>query len=467
MNEKKLLKLIAGGATLALAGLGYLVWSEYEALDQARTNVAGIRTQIDTARKQLGGLAAIEKDVIVLRETEEAIKEILPDDKDLNEFVRVLQRFAQDTEVAFTQVKRKELNAGKKAASETFEKVAYEISLEGDAFQTLAFLDRVESHTRFLRVPNIQLSASSRRTIEERGAPRHKVKLEIETFVYKPQADVAPIKIESYERKRELLLGEIAKRRQALAVVTYQYRGPRGRRDPWVDPRVPAGDQQGSTVPIQEQQRIVDGLVERMGVIKRTWEAARKADTMVSRMMLRSELDQLIVELEEETRRVQAERLVSFPMAERRMQVEVVEQLAVVRDQTVREGGPAGPSVEMLQQVLASMRRQVDSGEPTLAIETYKTIESELASVTSDPERRAIAQQILAANDDAKILRDFQAVAMQIGGVAIEEGRPPVALINGRALREGDLLGNEMVVRSIRSGEVEFLFRGVVLVRRF
>jgi hypothetical protein len=113
------------------------------------------------------------------------------------------------------------------------------------------------------------------------------------------------------------------------------------------------------------------------------------------------------------------------------------------------------------------MRRQVDGGEPTLAIETYKTIESELASVTSDPERRAIAQQILAANEDAKILRDFQAVAMQIRGVAIEEGRPPVALINGRTLREGDLLGNEMVVRSIRSGEVEFLFRGVVLVRRF
>jgi hypothetical protein len=56
---------------------------------------------------------------------------------------------------------------------------------------------------------------------------------------------------------------------------------------------------------------------------------------------------------------------------------------------------------------------------------------------------------------------------MQIRGVAIEEGRPPVALINGRTLREGDLLGNEMVVRSIRSGEVEFLFRGVVLVRRF
>ncbi len=467
MNEKRLLKGIAAGAVVALAGLGYLVWAEYGALDEARARVTEIRGQIDTARKQLSGLATLEKDVIVLRETEQAIKEILPDDKDLNNFVRDLQRFAQDTEVAFTQVKRKELGGPRKGAVETFEKVAYEISLESDAFQALAFLDRVESHTRFLRVPTIALTASSRRTIEELGAPRHKVKLDIETFVYKPQAGVDPVKIEGYARKRELLLGEIAKRRQALAVETYQYRGPRGRRDPWVDPRVPVSDQDPSMLPIQEQQRIVDELVERMGVIKRTLDEWRKTDVIVRKMMLRAELDQLTVALEEDARRIQSEGLVRFPMAERRMQVEVIDQLVASRDEVDKERGPVGPSLELLQQLASSMARHVQGGEPGLAIEAFKSIESSLASVSADPERRALARQIVETFEDAKILRDFQAIAMQIRGVAIQEGRPPVALINGRTLREGDVLEGDMVVRAIRSGEIEFLFRGVVLVRRF
>lgn len=467
MNEKKLLKSIAAAAALGLAGVGWLVWSEYAALDQARAKVTDIRTQIDTARKQLSGLAALEKDVIVLRETEQAIKEILPDDKDLNNFVRDLQRFAQDTEVAFTQVKRKEFGGPRKTAADTFEKVAYEISLEADAFQSLAFLDRVETHTRFLRVPTIALSASSRRTIEETGSPRHKLKLEIETFVYKPQVGVEPVKIESYSRKRELLLGEIAKRRQALSVEPYHYRGPRGRRDPWVDPRVPVSDQDPSMLPIQEQQRLVDELVERMGVVKRTLQEWRDTDIIVRKMMLRAELDQLTVALEEDTRRIQGEGLVRFPMAERRLQVEVVDQLVATRDEVDKERGPVGPSAELLAQLAASMARHVQSGEPTLAIEAFKSIENSLASVSADPERRALARQIVETFEDAKILRDFQSIAMQIKGVAIQEGRPPVALINGRTLREGDVLEGDMVVRSIRSGEIEFLFRGVVLVRRF
>ena len=35
-----------------------------------------------------------------------------------------------------------------------FDKVAYTLSLEGDAFQFMDFLDLSESHSRFMRVPN-------------------------------------------------------------------------------------------------------------------------------------------------------------------------------------------------------------------------------------------------------------------------------------------------------------------------
>jgi hypothetical protein len=51
--------------------------------------------------------------------------------------------------------------------------------------------------------------------------------------------------------------------------------------------------------------------------------------------------------------------------------------------------------------------------------------------------------------------------------VAIMSGAPPVALINGKALGEGDLINNDLMIRGIRSGEIEFIYKGVILIRRF
>jgi hypothetical protein len=42
-----------------------------------------------------------------------------------------------------------------------------------------------------------------------------------------------------------------------------------------------------------------------------------------------------------------------------------------------------------------------------------------------------------------------------------------VALINGRALGEGDSVNDNLVIRGIRPGEIEFIYKGVILVRRF
>jgi Tfp pilus assembly protein PilO len=236
VNDKKLTLGLVGGSLAAAAGLGWLIYNEYGSIERARENITQLRTSIDQSRTLLAGTPQLEKDVIVLRETETTIKEILPDDKDLYNLHRDLQRFCDDSEVRITSIKKKDqATSGKKGATETFDKVTYELTLEGDAFQILSFLDRVEGHQRFLRVPTINLTASSEKAIEVDGRASHKVKLEVDTFVYKPSGGPEPIKIEAYERKRELLLGEIARRRDGIAVESFPYRGQRGRRDPWID----------------------------------------------------------------------------------------------------------------------------------------------------------------------------------------------------------------------------------------
>ncbi|MCC7011981.1 MAG: hypothetical protein IT454_05445 [Planctomycetes bacterium] len=469
MNEKKLLLYLGSGAGLVLAGLGYLIWSEYGAIGEAREATLQLRQNIDASRKLLTATTQLEKDVIVLRETEQAIKGILPDDKDLYNLHRELQAFCEASEVRITSIKKKDQASGpKKKDAEAFEKVTYELTLEGDAFQILAFLDRVEGHQRFMRIPTIHWSASTEKVIAESGRAAHKVKLEVETFVYKPQGGPDPVKIEGYARKRELLLGEIAKHRDAVSVEHYAYRGQRGRRDPWVDPRVPVQGLDPNQKPIQEQTLIVDGLVEGMGDLKKLWEQFRKPDlNVVEQMQLRADFETKLTELEDDSRKVAASGTVVFPPAQNRLQREVLEPLASLHNDYNIIIGNKGPTAENLRQILARMQGEIDGGQPKSALEIYMTVESSLPIVQSDPVRRAIADSLKRTAQEARILMDFQQVDLRIGGIAIQEGVPPVILINGRALSEGDAISNELVIRGIRPGELELIFRGVVLVRRF
>ena len=59
-----------------------------------------MRTEISSSRQLLTGTAAVEREVIVLRESEEVIKEILPDEEDLNNFVRGLRTFEEESTCA-------------------------------------------------------------------------------------------------------------------------------------------------------------------------------------------------------------------------------------------------------------------------------------------------------------------------------------------------------------------------------
>lgn len=469
MNEKKMILGLAAGGVLALGGLSYLIWAEYGSIGEAREATAQLRSNIDSSRKLLAGTPQLEKDVIVLRETEQAIKGILPDDKDLYNLHRELQTFCEASEVRITSIKRKDQAGGpKKKDLEAFEKVGYELTLEGDAFQILSFLDRVEGHQRFMRIPTINWSASTDKAFEKTGRAAHKVKVEVETFVYKPQGGPEPTKIEGYARKRELLLGEISKRRDAVAVEHYDYRGQRGRRDPWVDPRVPVENLEPNRVPIQEQMRIVDGLVERFNDTRKMWNDYCAPDiAIVQQLQLGSELEVSLTSLEEDSRKILAENTVTFPPAQSRMQREVLEASVALRQAYNERVGNKGPSSESLRTILTAMLGHIDGGTPKLALEAYATIESALPTVQADPVRNAIAQSIKRAADDARILIDFQKVDLRIGGIAIQDGVPPVILINGRAMSEGDAISNDLIIRGIRPGELELIFRGVVLVRRF
>lgn len=466
MNDRRWWIGIVGGGTALAMACGGLVYWQYGVIEKAREEVTGVRAEIESSRKLLTGTPKMEREVIVLRETEEVIKEILPDQEDLNNFVRDLRSFEQDSGVRITGLKKVDDRRPANAKQTSFEPVTYTLTLEGDAFEYMAFLDYLEGHRRFMRVPNFKLASASRKDIEDEGTPSHKIQMDVETYAYAPDAGPAPVKIEGYLRKRELLIGEIKATRDALKVKDYEYRGHRGRRDPWVDPRVPR-DVADDILTVEEQIALVEDLVQRMKELQEAWDVYEDAGNVIEEMTMRAEVESLMADIESDVLRIEEEHAIRYVPSSRRLQLEVVQPLSDMRTVLAEQGEiDQGPTLENLIDIQANMEEHMGVGEFDLALKTFQGIELRLDYVRGDQERWAIAERLRTMALQSRVASEFQKLDLDISGRALMENAEPVVLIGGRTMREGDLLSNDLIIRTIREDEVEFIFRGVVLVRR-
>ncbi len=465
MKERPWWLYIAGGGALLAAGLGALVYMQYGKIDAARNEITTLSTSIDSARKEIEGTAAQEREVIVLRELTETMKQILPDNDDVNNLVRTFQRFSEESKVRISGLKRKTTNARDKS---DFDKVAYTLSFEADAFQVLDFLDMIESHSRFMRVPTIRMTAAQRAQIENDGFPSHRIQMDVETYVYEPKNDAKPVAIDGYDRKRDLLMGEINRRRQSLAVSTYSYRGARGRRDPWIDPRVPLlGDGQ-SALSVPEQMDLVQGLCDRAADVTAKWKQVKDPEiNVIQSMLIRSDLEDTLATLEEDVRRIEAEHSVRYVPSERRLQSEVMDVITNIRTELVAFEAGSGPSNDTLREIEETMISHQEQGEYKLMLEAFEVIDSRLALVEADPLRKPLVDRLRELAHEARTILDFEKIQLDITGIAIVQDLPPVAVINGKSLGVGDMLNYEITVHAIRTDAIEFIFRGVIFARRF
>ncbi|MCB9914395.1 MAG: hypothetical protein H6828_04480 [Planctomycetes bacterium] len=452
---------VTGG--LMSIGLGALIYMQSENIVQSRAEVEALRTQVTASRKLIEGTAALEREVIVQREMSEHIRTILPDEEDMNNWVRTIQGMSDDSGVRIRGLKKKPDDPRAKPGA--FDNVSYTFTLEADAFQFLDFLNLVETHSRFMRVPHIQFTAAKRGSVEESGFAAHKVKVDIETFVYEPKNEAPPVKIDGYERKRDLMLGEINRRRQDLTYSSFTYRGARGRRDPWVDPRVPA--EGGSALSVPEQMDIVQQLFERMQAAKDQYALVQAAQNVIEERMARDDLEVMLGGLETEVRRLEAENAITYLPSQRRMQLEVLDAMLALRQSLTAVEGTRGPSVERLREVLAAMEEHLSRDEYELALDTYRLVDEQLDYVEEDPLRRPFVEKLRKKALVARIVRDFEGIPIDVGSVAISEGGPSVANINGRTVQVGEMLTRDLLIHEIRTDEIQFVYRGVILARRF
>ena len=456
--------LIAGGILLA-GGLGYMIYDQFGKIETARLEIEGLKTNIDSSRKLIEGTGALERDVIVLRELSEVMKKILPDTDDVNNLVRTFQKFSEDSGVRISGLKKKTNDARDKG---DFTKVAYTLSLEADAFQFLDFLNLCESHRRFMCVPNFHITAATRTTQpnDKAGQPAHKIQVDVETYVYEPQKDAKPVKIDGFERKRDLLKGEVDRRKSTLTLTSYTYRGARGRRDPWIDPRVPVLGDGSSPLPVQEQMAIVDQLIERTKAVLGLWDLFKNSDTAIAELTTRADLEASLAKLEEDVRRIVDEKTIRYVPSERKLKIEVVDALARLR-KDLSKSEAEGPSANKLREIETAMSNHQEKGEYNLVLEAFQGVAPQLALAERDPLRKPLVERLRSLARQAQTVIDFQKIELKVGGVAVGDAGVSSVLINGKSVGVGDVLEKELLVRAISPDEIEFVFRGIIFARRF
>jgi Tfp pilus assembly protein PilO len=461
VNEKKRLLISIAVAALVAIGLGTLIYFQHQTIEKRRLEVATLKKSIEEDRALLQKTPDLIKKVIIQRETDGVIKEILSDDQDINNLVRTLTAFAEESGFTFTSIKKQR---DPKRNKDEFDRVGYALAFEADAFQLLAFLDKIETHKRFMSVTKLQLQAAGRKDYEDGELPRHRLTMDLETYVYAPTANAKEVRIDQYEKKRDLLVPDISKRTAELRVPTYEYRGQRARRDPWIDPRVPVDG--GPTLPIEEQLALVDQLEEKAKAISDLWDEAKADDkSLIQILKLRTDLEERLALIEEEIRRIDAGGQLVFVPALRRFDKNVVAVVRGVREDMDAGEGAAGVSTALLRETSEAMERHIDVQEYELALQAFATVESALGVADQDPLKQPLVKGLRELKHVADTVLAFEAIDLEIGGVAIYEGRPPVVLVNAEALSEGDIIGDELIIHSIRADRIEFAFRGLVLAR--
>jgi len=450
---------VAGGVALT-AFLGGAIYFERENISELRLEGEGLQGQILTAQSLVRGTPELVKKVVIQRETDEVVKEILPNVEDINNFVRTLRTFEEQSGVRITAVKKKPLNNREK---KDFDRVVYQLTFEGSAFGLLSFVHQVESDARFMSVPSFKLAAASRDQVDADGSALHRVTLDVETYVYEPQKGPAAQDIEGYERKLDLFAAEIDARSDELQIRPYDYLGPRGRRDPFVDPRTPADSLEGPLMTIEEQMRAADSLVERAEQLQELWEDYRATEDFQTRVETGVTFEELLFSLEEDVRIVKVEGSLKHMPAEHRFRNEVVPVVEELRASMGESLYGQGPGERLLTEAVGVMEDHLLLGEFELALAALSPLEAGLDRAAEDPDRAPLVAEVRDLEWRARTALDFDELEVEVGGVIV--GDHSVALIDGRSVSEGEMVAPDLFVRRIHEDQVEFVFRGVALSR--
>lgn len=466
-QKKQLFAILGGAAGICLLAAGG-VYHAQGMIEEVEQQIEAKRQAITTADTKIAQIPNLEKEVIILRENLDEYVKILPDTKELNAFVRMLQQFERQSGILGTGLIQRNTRAGK--TKNRFESIEYTYEMTATLWQFLKFINLIENYERFVSITDFSIASGSKGKNDDTrdGDLVHTVKLTLQTYTYNGKAAGKEVEIPDYAAQREALREEIWKRMQAIKIEKYEHRGHQGRRDIFVDPRE-RGDLRNEGPSPAEQRAVLDKYISEVTRLREMLQRMRKADTTLFEQYalekgLREGIDKMATEIAVDESRV------SYAPYKLRWAKEVVAPLDDLRQQVqdvaraeVKRVDPFLPMAE-IQTLVADMARECGNGMLEEAKSRYEVVASRLNVPSTDP-RHELVVQAKAWHHKASTALDFKSMDIQVQGVVVNRHGRSGVLMNGEVYEEGDYVSDELLVKMVEEEQVWFVFRGLTLVR--
>jgi Tfp pilus assembly protein PilO len=467
-SQSKLIAAIGGGAVcICLAAGGGVYWAS-DLVAQIEADISQKEGSIAEADAKIAKIPGLEQDVIILRENLGEYVKILPDSKELTDFVRMVYQFEKQSGIKSTQMLGRGQREGK--TTDRFTPIAFSYEMTATLWQCLKFINLIENYERFVSITDFSISAGGATRGEEMidGDAVHTVKLTLQTYTYNATGGAKTVTIPDYENQRLALREEIWKRMQAIRIDRYEHRGQQGRRDILVDPRE-RGDLRPDGPSQEEQRKLLEKDAAEVARLRDMHLRLRKQDTTLFELYsleksLKEGLERLEAELDKDASRV------SYAPYKLRWAKEVVTPLEDLHTQMVavakaQQGvvDPCLPAKDM-EQLIADMESDCKSGMLEQAKTRYESVATRLDVPTKDP-RHVLAVAAKGWHVKAATALDFKGLDLKVQGLVVNKGGKSGLLLNGEVYEEGDYVSDELLVKLVEEEQVWFVFRGLTLVR--
>jgi hypothetical protein len=468
MSDKKKLLIIAAATVLLCGGAGGGIYWAQGLIEEEQLVIGGIEEQISAAEAKIKKIPGVERDVIILRENLQEYVKILPEEKDVTSFGRATNQFISQSAVTLDRWQPIEMSVGAKGSA--FGRYSYELQFKGTLWQFMKLLSFFENYERFVKVTQftLQTGDGQRGATTEEGDVLHQISLTVETYVYNPDRRNKDVSIPNYQNKVANLRADILQARNNVVAGGYEFRGPRGRRDIFVDPRETSADVSKGTLPEDMQRNLVEeckrDLNEILGMHRKIKDPAT---TIIQRYKLERARTEKLAQLQAKIEDIQSKAKVTNLVLRVRWTKEVLDPLLQLRRDISND--VAGKSDQFLsekelRELIMAMKDDLLNGDLEAAKVRYEEVQ-ERTRVPRDDPRYDLAFEVVKLYERTRVAIEFSGLKIQIGGVVVNDDGKSGLILNGSVFQEGDYVDPNLLIKSVAAEHVEFVFKGFTVMK--
>lgn len=454
--------VIAVVILLGSVGLSYWIYDNYKLTREEEEN---FKSQISIAKVKRDKVPGLEDEVIKLRENVKEYVKILPDNNEVNEFVKKLSDFAGQSNVDLVSLKD-DNQSNRRRKKEVFDKESFRLKLSGNIFQFLKFISLIENYERFIKISEIALKAGEFDEDTLRSEVIHDVSMRVETFVYHGNMGEG-IKIQNYENKREKLIDEIKSARNEIKVEKFEYVYDPSIRDPFIDPRSwVSGDEPEGGLDLVDQERFItdvsDKILEIKGLLSIVSESA--SVPLIRRLEIQKEVGERIISLNNQINRSVEEKWITDAACRRKFDFEILPELTEINKNMDFAQSTSVISQEELVFIRDELDKLYKAEDYDGCVKRFNLMRSQLGDLLRDSsqlneEKNMLLNEIEKIYSCATNAKEFQAIPIKISGI-ISQNERSIVIVNGQVLAEGQRLQDDLTVDTINDKEVFFKYKG-------